>query len=118
MVPPALGRVDRNLVREGAAVCPFPEVVRDSSLRTRAAATGAEATASQLVAIPGAKSQARVSMTTEVTAARFSRTPEPVRRLQLVEGDLRGAGRLVGDVTWSEGEGPARVEVTPAEASD
>jgi valyl-tRNA synthetase len=57
-------------------------------------------------------------MRTEVTAARFSGTAESVRRLQLVEGDLRGVGRLVGDVTWSEGEGPVQVEVTLAEASD
>ena len=86
-------------------------------MRTRAAATGAEATASQLIAIRGAVSQAEVSMKTEVTAARFSGTAESVRRLRLVEGDLRGVGRLVGELTWSEGEGPVQVEVTLAEAT-
>ena len=55
-------------------------------------------------------------MKTEVTAARFSGTAESIQRLRLVEGDLRGVGRLVGDVAWSEGEGPAKVEVTLAEA--
>jgi hypothetical protein len=38
------------------------------------------------------------------------------RRRYRREGDLRGVGRLVGDVTWSEGEGPVQVEVTLAEA--
>ena len=65
---------------------------------------------------PRAKSQAKVSMKTQVTAARFSGTAESVQRLRLVEGDLRGVGRLIGDVAWSEGEGPVRVEVTLAEA--
>ena len=53
-------------------------------------------------------------MKTVVTAARFSGTAESVRGLQLVGGRLRGVGRLVGDVTWSEGEGPVQVEVTLA----
>ncbi|MBA3528319.1 MAG: valine--tRNA ligase, partial [Propionibacteriaceae bacterium] len=70
--------------------------------------------ADALVAIRGAKSLAKVSMKTEVISAQFSGPAASLSRLQLVEADLRGVGRLVGDVTWTEAEAPLRVEVTLA----
>ena len=65
-----------------------------------------------LVAIRGAKSQAKVSMRTEVAAARFSGPPEALAHLRAVESDLRAVGRITGEVTWTETDGPVTVEVT------
>ncbi|MET1006382.1 MAG: class I tRNA ligase family protein, partial [Propionibacteriaceae bacterium] len=72
--------------------------------------------AGALIAIRGAKSQAKVSMKTEVSAARFSGSADAIARLQSVEADLRGVGRLVGDVSWVEADGPVAVDVTLVEA--
>ena len=64
-----------------------------------------------LIAVRGAKSNAKVSMRTEVTSAVF-RGPAPmVARLRQIEGDLRAVGRLVGDVEWEEAEGDLHVDV-------
>jgi valyl-tRNA synthetase len=68
--------------------------------------------ATALIAIRGAKSQAKVSMKTEVARAAFSGPAVSLARLQSVESDLRDVGRLVGEVVWNEGEGPVRVDVT------
>jgi valyl-tRNA synthetase len=68
--------------------------------------------ATALIAIRGAKSTAKVSMKTEVTRADFFGPVTSLARLQSVESDLRDVGRLVGEVTWNEGDGPVRVEVT------
>ena len=69
------------------------------------------------MAIRGAKSQAKVSMRTEVAAARFSGPPEALAHLQAVESDLRAVGRITGEVTWTEAEGPVTVDVTLAPTS-
>ena len=70
--------------------------------------------AAALIAIRGAKSQAKASMKAEVAAAAFFGPPAALHRLRLIESDLRAVGRLTGEVTWSEAEGPVAVEVSLA----
>ncbi len=70
--------------------------------------------AQALIAIRGAKSQAKVSMKTEVTAARFSGPAAALDRLRAIESDLRSVGRLTGEVRWEAGNGPVTVDVTLA----
>ena len=67
--------------------------------------------ASALIAIRGAKSNAKVSMRTEVTKATFSGPADVLERLRTIEGDLRAVGRIVGDVTWTEGRDELAVDV-------
>ena len=68
--------------------------------------------AAALIAIRGAKSQAKVSMKTEVSAVAFAGPPGSIERLREIEADLRAVGRLVGDVTWTPTDSPLTVEVT------
>jgi valyl-tRNA synthetase len=72
--------------------------------------------AEALIAIRGAKSQAKVSMKTEVSAATIAGAPAAVRRLTAIEADLRAVGRITGAVAWTESEGPVTVQVELAEA--
>ncbi|MGV8845912.1 valine--tRNA ligase [Tessaracoccus sp.] len=67
--------------------------------------------AAGLIAIRGAKSNAKVSMKTEVSAAAFSGPADVVARLQTIEADLRSVGRLVGEVTWLANDQPLAVHV-------
>jgi len=71
--------------------------------------------ATALIAIRGAKSTAKVSMKAEVARAAFSGPAAVVSRLRTIEPDLRAVGRLVGDVTWAEGDGPLTVAVDLAD---
>jgi valyl-tRNA synthetase len=73
--------------------------------------------AEALIAIRGAKSQAKVSMKTEVSAASFSAPADALGRLRSIEADLRAVGRLTGEVSWSETDGPLAVDVTLAPAA-
>ncbi|WP_375430536.1 valine--tRNA ligase [uncultured Friedmanniella sp.] len=69
--------------------------------------------------IRGAKSQAKVSMRTEVEAATFSGPAATLGLLSSVEADLRAVGRITGDVRWVEQDGPVSVEAVlaaPAQA--
>ena len=78
-----------------------------------------EDVADALIGVRGAKSNAKVSMKTEISRAVFTAPVEVLERLKLAEDDLRAVGRIVGDVKWVEGEGPLAVEVElvpPAEA--
>jgi valyl-tRNA synthetase len=75
------------------------------------------AVSSVLVAIRGAKSQAKVSMRTEITEARFLGPADALAHLRSVEADLRAVGRIVGGMTWTEADGPVSVEVSLAPAS-
>jgi len=68
--------------------------------------------AAALVEIRGAKSQAKVSMKTEVTAAHISGSPEALDRLRTVEADLRAVGRITGELTWREADAPLTIEIT------
>ncbi|MHA7860000.1 valine--tRNA ligase [Tessaracoccus sp. Y36] len=58
--------------------------------------------AEALIAIRGAKSNAKVSMRAEVAKAVFRGPAGSVERLKTIEPDLRAVGRLVGDVEWVE----------------
>ncbi|HSU34818.1 MAG TPA: valine--tRNA ligase [Propionibacteriaceae bacterium] len=64
-----------------------------------------------LIQIRGAKSQAKASMRTEVTAATFLGPADSLARLQTVEGDLRAVGRLTGELGWTPADGPITVQV-------
>jgi valyl-tRNA synthetase len=65
-----------------------------------------------LIQIRGAKTQARVSMKTEISLAKFYGTSGALAHLQAVEPDLRAVGRITGDVSWIETGGPISVDVT------
>ena len=71
-----------------------------------------------LIQIRGAKSQASVSMKTEISLAKFYGTAEALEHLQAVESDLRAVGRITGEVMWVEHDGPIEVDVTLAHAGD
>jgi valyl-tRNA synthetase len=70
-----------------------------------------------LIQIRGAKSQASVSMKTEISLAKFYGTADALRHLQAVEPDLRAVGRITGDVIWVESDGPVAVDVTLVSAA-
>jgi valyl-tRNA synthetase len=70
--------------------------------------------AAALIAIRGAKSNAKVSMKTEISHAKFSAPEETLRRIQAVEADLRAVGRITGDIAWQDSPGELRVDVTLA----
>ncbi len=70
-----------------------------------------------LIQIRGAKTQARVSMKTEISLAKFYGTAEALAHLQAVETDLRAVGRITGDVSWIETDGPISVDVTLVSAA-
>ena len=67
-----------------------------------------------LIAVRGAKSQAKVTMKTEVTRAVISGPADSLARLRAIEPDLRAVGRLTGNLTWTETDQPVRVDVTLA----
>ncbi|MDF1490261.1 valine--tRNA ligase [Tessaracoccus caeni] len=67
--------------------------------------------AAALIAVRGAKSNAKVSMKTEVVKAAFAGPAASIGRLQAVEADLRAVGRLVGDITWADADHPLSVDV-------
>ena len=64
--------------------------------------------------VRGAKSQAKVSMRTDVESATFSGPAEVLRRLQAVEADLRAVGRIGGRLEWREADGALAVDVALA----
>ena len=65
-----------------------------------------------LIQIRGAKSQASVSMKTEISLAKFYGTAAALAHLRAVESDLRAVGRITGEVSWVETDGPISVDVT------
>jgi valyl-tRNA synthetase len=65
-----------------------------------------------LIQIRGAKSQASVSMKTEISLAKFYGTADALAHLRSVEADLRAVGRISGEVSWVESDGPVAVDVT------
>jgi len=84
---------------------------RDSEVEGDASVLTDVATA--LIAVRGAKSQAKVTMKTPVTEATFTGTGVTLNRLRLVEADLRAVGWITGTITWreSEAEQPLAVDV-------
>ncbi|CAA9407281.1 MAG: Valyl-tRNA synthetase [uncultured Propionibacteriaceae bacterium] len=73
--------------------------------------------AAALIAIRGSKSQAKVSMKTEISRASLSASAESLRRLQSVEADLRAVGRITGELIWTEADAPLSMDVRLAEAA-
>lgn len=67
--------------------------------------------ATALIAIRGAKSQAKVSMKAEVSRAEVSGPPEALARLRPIEPDLRAVGRLTGELNWVVTDQPLAVTV-------
>jgi valyl-tRNA synthetase len=67
--------------------------------------------ATALMAIRGAKSQAKVSMKAAVAAAEFAGSADVLARLRTAEADLRAAGRISGTVTWTTADAPLQVDV-------
>jgi len=65
-----------------------------------------------LIQIRGAKSQASVSMKTEISLAKLYGTADALAHLQAVESDLRAVGRITGEISWVESHGPVAVDVT------
>ena len=65
-----------------------------------------------LIQIRGAKTQASVSMKTEISLAKFYASAESLGNLQAVEADLRAVGRITGEISWVESDGPVAVDVT------
>ncbi len=72
--------------------------------------------AAALIAIRGAKSQAKVSMKTEITRAALTGPAETLDRLREIEADLRAVGRLTGELVWSVADVPLMVDVELAPA--
>jgi valyl-tRNA synthetase len=73
--------------------------------------------ATALAAVRRAKSQAKVSMRTEVARAEFTGAAEVLDRLKEIEQDLRAVGRLTGEIQWGAADVPLTVDVALAETS-
>ncbi len=71
--------------------------------------------ATALIALRGAKSNAKVSMKTEVTRAEFVGQADVLDRIKAFEADLRAVGRITGEVVWTVAEQPLSVAVELAE---
>ncbi|MFH7322046.1 valine--tRNA ligase [Aeromicrobium sp. JJY06] len=69
-----------------------------------------------LAGIRGAKSTAKVSQRTEVTAVSVTGDPAALELLDAALPDVRAAGRVVGEVVTTAGEGALVVDATLAEA--
>jgi valyl-tRNA synthetase len=67
--------------------------------------------AAALGGIRGAKSQAKVSMRTEVSRAELTGQAEVLDRLKEIEPDLRAVGRLTGELLWTAADVPLVVDV-------
>ncbi len=68
-----------------------------------------------LIEIRGAKSQAKVSMKTEVGRATFSGSPIALAHLQAAAADLRAVGQITGELDWQHSDGPVAVQVSLVE---
>jgi len=67
--------------------------------------------ATALAAVRGAKSQAKVSMRTEVSRAELIGAADVLDRLKEIEADLRAVGRLTGEIQWSAADVPLTIDV-------
>jgi valyl-tRNA synthetase len=70
-----------------------------------------DAVAAALSAIRGAKSAAKVSMKTDVSRLALSGSAADLAALRQAEDDIRAAGRIVGEVEWSETDEPVAAAV-------
>jgi valyl-tRNA synthetase len=71
--------------------------------------------AAALAEIRGAKSRAKASMKTEVAYAKVYGPANALLGLQSVASDLCAVGRITGEVSWIEADGPVAVDVTLAQ---
>ncbi len=71
-----------------------------------------DAIAAALAGIRGAKSQAKVSMKTEISRAEFTGNQAELRAIGDAEADLRRAGKVTGDFVLTEQEDATEVTVT------
>ncbi len=83
---------------------------------TEEVATGGDALllddlAVALAAVRGAKSQAKVSMRTEVGRAELTGPADALDRLKEIESDLRAVGRLTGELLWTAADVPLAIDV-------
>jgi valyl-tRNA synthetase len=53
-------------------------------------------------------------MKTEISHAKFYGPAQALAHLQAVEADLRAVGRITGEISWVETDGPIAVDVTLA----
>ena len=60
--------------------------------------------AAALIGIRGVKSNAKVSMKTELTAVTITGPEEALSRLRATEADLRAVGRIVSAISWANGD--------------
>ena len=60
--------------------------------------------AAALIGIRGVKSNAKVSMKTELTAVTITGPEEALSRLRAAEADLRAVGRIVSPISWADGD--------------
>lgn len=67
--------------------------------------------AAALIGIRGAKSQAKVSMKTEVAVAEFAGPAEVLTRLRAAQADLRSVGRITGSLEFRVADGPLEISV-------
>ena len=74
--------------------------------------------AAALAVVRGAKSQAKVSMRTEVPRAEFTGPADTLDRLKEIEADLRAVGRLSGEIEWTAAPVPLTVDVELAPPAD
>jgi len=72
--------------------------------------------AAALVGIRGVKSNAKVSMKTELTAATISGPDVSLARLKGIEADLRAVGRIASPVVWAVADAVVVAAELPAEA--
>ncbi|MGD8150348.1 valine--tRNA ligase [Ornithinimicrobium sp. Y1694] len=89
---------------EGSSVHvqPWP-VVAELSAVVEGADAGLLPTVGQaLTGLRKAKSEAKVKMRTEISAASISGPPEDLDRVQAAAGDLAAAGKVTGSLTYSE----------------
>jgi valyl-tRNA synthetase len=70
-----------------------------------------DAVGAALVGIRGAKSQAKASMRAELARVEIAGPEELVRAAELAAGDLRAAGKIVGDLVFTADES-AEISVT------
>lgn len=69
-----------------------------------------DAISAALIHVRGVKSNAKVSMKTEISRAEFSGPTAVLDALRACEADLRAVGRITGDIAWREADDDLHVD--------